>query len=155
MKNILKQALCLCLFTLLLAFAATPVSAAAAKDTKDGQATMKVKIAIDLEHIFWDYTFLRKDYLLATPSQVKVIWSTGVVPKGEKSETAITTGKKEGEVSITTGREELVSVQVAVCDAKGNKLGSLNLQVPNKGQTESITLAPPVSTEPQMNWSNL
>lgn len=153
MRNWMKQTVMLCVLALVLfAFAG---SAGAAPQKADGQATMQIKLTVDKPHFFWEYTFLTKDYILAKPSQVKVIWSVGQVPKGEKSEVALNTGKNEGQVAITTAKGELVSVQVAVCDDKGHKLGSVNLQVPNNGQTESIIVATPEYTEPQMTWSNL
>lgn len=153
MKNWLKQTVLLGVLALVLAVFTVP--AGAAPQNADNQATMQIKLTVDKPHFFWEYTFLTKDYILAKPAEVKVIWSVGQVPKGEKSEVVLNTGKNEGQVAITTGKGELVSVQVAVFDGKGHKLGSVNLQVPNNGQKESIIIATPEYTEPQMTWSNL
>lgn len=117
-------------------------------------AALKVNVAIPDGATFWNFSFLTTEGILAKPAQVKVLWSTGDVPKSEKAEIACTSGKETGLVTIQTEKGLPINLSVQVVDAKGRKLGAINLQVINKGQTENVDIATPEVVEPTFTWGN-
>jgi len=155
MQQVMKRATTMFLTLFLLLFLATPaVFAQGDPKAPTIQSSMKVNVTIANPEIFWNYSFLTKEGLLAKPASIKVIWSVGDMPSGEQSAVICTSGKTEGQIAIATDKGVPVNVTTAVLDAKGKKLGSISLQVLNKGQTENINIAAPEVTEPNFTWGN-
>ncbi len=141
-------------FCIIVSVITSPSAQAASGQAAPAQTTMKVKVSIDQPDIFWNYTFLTKDTTLGKPATVKLVWSVGEVPKSEKTEVVVNTGKTAGQLDISTEKKALVNINAIVYDSKNNKLGVINLQIQNNGQTENITISPPEFTEPKIIWSN-
>jgi len=60
--------------------------------------------------------------------------------------------KTSGQISILAEKDALITLDVTVWGAKNIKLGSINMQVVNHGQTETVTIAPPSRIEPVFSW---
>jgi hypothetical protein len=151
MNRLSKFLLAFPAFTLALAFMFAPAQAAPMASAQKN-TTMKVDITINSPSIFWNYTFLSKDGYLGKPATVKVSWTVGDIPRGETSKIVATKGQTSGEVAISAPKDALVNIEAAVYDADGDKLGFISAQVPNNGQTEAISIAPPNFTEPKLVW---
>lgn len=154
MKQLLRFTLC-CF--VLLAVSVLSLSQAQAAPAQESPANAKLTVNVNIEQpsIFWNYTFLTKDTDLGKPESVKLIWSRGDSPSKEKSETLVLTGKSTGKATIETNKGALVNLRVCVYGPKILKLGTIDLQVLNNGQTESINITPPEYTEPNMTWGNV
>lgn len=128
--------------------------AQAANQETPPTAKLTVNVNIDQSNIFWNYTFLTKDGDLGKPAAIKLIWSRGDSPSKEKTETILIPGKSSGNTTIVTDKGSIVNLRVCVYDVKNNKLGYIDLQVQNKGQSETINITPPEFTQPTMTWGN-
>ncbi len=131
----------------------SPVHAAPNKPAAD-QKRLVVKINIYQPKIFWNYSFLNKEGDLGKPAAVKLTWSHGDMAKNEQTQVVITQGKSSGHIDVWTEKNELLNLIIKVYDAKGNRYGSTNIQVRNKGQVETFFVGPPEFSEPQFGWSN-
>ncbi len=150
MKQLAKYLLLLVTPLLLSMFNLAPVHAetiAPAAPT----ATLIVKVTIDQPDLFWNYALLTKDADLGKPAAVKLTWGTGDSHRQEKTDIIVNSGQKAGQLSITAPKGMLVNLQIIVCDAKNIKYGSMIFQVRNTGQTQDVTVGPPLSAEPQIN----
>lgn len=150
MKQLAKYLLVLVTPLLLSMFNLAPVHAEAIAPVAPA-ATLTVKVAIDQPDLFWNYALLTKDSDLGKPAVVKLTWGTGDSHRQEQTDIIVNPGKKSGQLSITTPKGTLVNLQIIVYDAKNTKFGSMSFQVRNNGQTQDVTVAPPLSTEPQIN----
>ena len=68
--------------------------------------------------------------------------------KNSKNSTIILPGKTSGQVDISSEKGELVNLNVYVVNAKNEVLGKWSMQITNKGQSETITISLPETTEP-------
>jgi hypothetical protein len=150
MKQLAKYFLFLVTPLLLSLFNLAPVHAEAVAPVAP-PATLTVKVTIDQPELFWNYTLLTKDDDLGKPTAVKLTWGTGDSHRQESTDIIVNSGKKAGQLSITTPKGILVNLQIIVCDAKNIKYGSMSFQLRNNGQTQDVTVAPPLSAEPQIN----
>ncbi|MDR3591256.1 MAG: hypothetical protein P4N41_16505 [Negativicutes bacterium] len=146
MQRYAKVALFFCLFALV---SLASFSLAQASPTK---MTISVQVE-DQTKKFWDYAYLTKDGYLSKAASIQVGWDVGTISKDLKYETAVVQGKNSGDVTITTEKGELVNYRISVRDAKNVELGSISMQVKNKGQTEFYYVALPEFTEPRINYS--
>lgn len=153
MKQLLRFTLCC--FVLLAASFLVLSPAQAAPSLEKPKAKLSVNVNIDQANIFWNYTFLTKDTDLAKPESIKLIWSRGDSPSKEKSEVIVMAGKSTGKALIETDKGALVNLRVCVYGPKRLKLGTIDLQVLNNGQSEFINITPPEYTEPNMTWGNV
>ncbi|MEN6565372.1 MAG: hypothetical protein ABFC57_03635 [Veillonellales bacterium] len=158
MRQFIKLTLVLMMSAVITGLSLPSAAAAATTATAQsapGQATLTVKATVDQPEIFWKYTFLTKDSDLGKPADIKLVWSFGQTQIHEKTETIVNAGKDSGQLSLVTEKGALVNILLSVRDSKNVNLGSINLQVRNNGQTESISFTPPEFSEPKITWSNL
>lgn len=140
----------ICLTSLLcIFFSITALSSVEAAS----QATVHVKAEISSSN-FWDYTFI-KENIPSKPSSVKVEWSFGNTGNNPKNATIILPGKTAGQIDVVSVKGELVNLNICVINAKNEILGKWNMQVTNTGQTESITISLPESTEPVLTRTTI
>lgn len=140
----------ICLFAFMLIV--PPVSEAAPADDAK-QTKMTVNVVVIRPEVFWNCTFVTQDdYSVGKPAKVVLKWSVGSVPKNEKTETILLTGKELGKLEIFTDNQALVNIEALIYTAKNERLGSIGVQVQNKGQNERIAIAPPDVILPQFIW---
>lgn len=113
------------------------------------QATIQVNAEINGFN-FWECTFI-KDNLPSKPAVVKVEWSIGNNGSNQKEATLIAAGKTSGQVAIVTEKGELVNISICVKNSRNEVLGKWGTQLTNKGQTESVTISLPDTSEPVIN----
>lgn len=137
----------------MLTFLIFAVFAGTGQAAEPPQKNMTVQLDIDSNLLFWEYSYLTRKGYISKPAAVKIAWDWGAA--GEtKLQTIATAGQKAGKQVITTPKDELVSIRVVVCDAKDNALGSISFMVRNKGQVETVHVAPPEFTEPVLTTGN-
>lgn len=110
------------------------------------QTTMQVNAEI-LNSYFWDSTFVKESFP-SKPSSINVEWSFGINGSNSKEVIIIPAGKTSGKVNIESAKGEIVNINVCVKNAKNETLGKWSIQVPNKGQDESVTISIPDKVEP-------
>ncbi|MDD4600349.1 hypothetical protein SDC9_09099 [bioreactor metagenome] len=153
MKQIMKTAFALLVALFVTTISSSPVQAASAPDSQD-TIKLTVNVNIDQPDIFWNYTFLTKDADLGKPEKIKLIWSRGSSPSKEKTETMLITDKASASTTIITNKGEIVNLRVCVYGPKNMKINTIDLQVRNSGQSETVNISPPEYTEPYMSWGN-
>jgi len=110
------------------------------------QATIQVNAEIS-DSNFWDCTFI-KEAIPSKPSIVKIEWSLGNNYSTPKDATIISAGKTKGQLAIVSEKGELVNLSIRIKNAKNETLGKWDMQVINKGQSESVTISLPETIEP-------
>lgn len=153
MKQLLRFTLCCFVMLAVSVLSLSPAQAAPSQETP--KAKLTVNVNIDQANVFWNYTFLTKDADLGKPESIKLIWSLGDSPSKERSEALVIAGKSTGKAAIETNKGALVNLRVCVYGPKNLKLGTMDLQVLNNGQSEFINITPPEYTEPTMTWGNV
>lgn len=153
MNQILKLIFTVIMIFFASSFFSSSMQASPLPKSQD-QAKLTVNVNIDQPDIFWNYTFLTKDGELGKPAVIKLTWSRGDSPSREKSEVIMSSTKSSGKTVILTEKGALVNLRVCIYDTKNTKLGYIDLQVSNNGQSESVNISPPEKTEPTMTWAN-
>ena len=146
MNHIIKICL-VSLVCVLFSITALPVAAAASP------ATIQVKAEV-FDSNFWDFTFI-KESIPSKATSIKAEWSLGNTGKNPKTSTIILAGKTSGQIDISSEKGELVNLNVCVINAKNEVLGKWSMQITNKGQTETITIALPERTEPLLTRTTI
>jgi hypothetical protein len=113
------------------------------------------KLTVDIQipdKTFWNFIYLNKDGASGKPAVVKVGWSLGEIAQNTNYQVAVESGKSSGQITITTAKGAMVNLRVSVRDTGNDELGFLNLQVKNKGQKETFSIAPPDYCEPKISY---
>lgn len=140
----------ICLVSFLMTM---PSVSEAAPADEAKQAKLTVNVVVERPDVFWNCTFVTKDdFAIGKPAKVVVRWSIGSVPKNEKTETVLVTGKELGKLEIIADKQALVNIEALIYTAKNERIGSIGIQVQNKGQNERIAVAPPETILPQFIW---
>ncbi|MBP1764593.1 MAG: hypothetical protein H6Q65_1651 [Firmicutes bacterium] len=127
--------------------AATPTATAAT-------TPLNLQVQIDQPNIFWNCWFMTPGAETAKPATIKVEWNSNGLAGQTKQTTLPITNKELGQLTIRTEKNAIINIDISVWSANNAKLGSLNMQVINHGQTETVTIAPPERIEPVFTWGN-
>ena len=126
-----------------------PVQAAA---TSVSSIPLILQVHIERPDVFWDCMFLTPNSDTAKPAMIKVEWNAGGISRQTKQATLTLDNKTSGQITILVEKDTLINFDVTVWGDKNIKLGSINMQVVNHGQTETVTIAPPARIEPVFTW---
>jgi len=125
--------------------AATPAASVAT-------TPLDLQVQIDQPRMFWNCWFMAPGAEAAKPAAIKVEWNTNGISGQTKQTTLPITNKESGQLTIRTEKNATINIDISVWSAKNVKLGSINMQVINHGQTETVTIAPPERVEPVFTW---
>lgn len=125
-----------------------PLSTAVAAPAK-----IPIIVKVDASDIFWNSAYYTsQEKTPARPAEIKLEWSVGDFGKPAVV-SLVRTNKEEGHFTIEAEKGAVVNIRIFAVSAKGETVASWNMQFLNKGQTETITITPPASVQPEFNRS--